>query len=327
MRISPITPDAFCRSIEKALDNPPDVNHSIKRIQNTLNRLPEGKLIVSNQGKRVVFFTVINGKQKYLSKKSDIIHPLARRRYQTMLLEILKLTHSTRKYDHQRRKDLIVRLQQFIHTCVKGNLDITKIVLTSSQYAWFTGKFWQKSIDKTTALMTNRNIPVRSKSERDILNGCDSFAIPFHYEERMTINVKYLVDKLEKTLLRKGFINHPEELYTYIAGEIHWNVPQELQWMNAYGSVWRTYYPPKGTIEIYNDIKGMFADGSIFIWEHEGLITEFGYRCHALERAAVMKITNAIEKNHLIETYERDVDAPEKVIDIIEREILPRLWF
>ena len=71
----------------------------------------------------------------------------------------------------------------------------------------------------------------------------------------------------------------------------------------------------------------MFADGSIFIWEHEGLILEFIYRIHASERGSVMKITNAVDRDNFIETYENDVDTPEKVIDIIERKILPRLWY
>jgi len=327
MRVTPISADSFCVSIETALLTPLDIEASMKRIQRALNRLPNGKLIVSNQDSRVVFFAEVDGNRKYLSKKNPLLYSLTRRRYQTMLFNILSLTHSTRQYDIKRRKDLIVRLQQFIRTCEKGNLDIAKIVLSSAQYAWFIGTFRQKFINEEKALWTARGLPVRSKSERDIINKCDDLAVPLHYEERMIINVRSLVDKLEDELLSKGFLRSRTSLYSYINGEIHWNVPPELESMNTHGSIWQTYYPPNGTIEIYNDIKGMFADGSIFIWEHEGLILEFIYRIHASERGSVMKITNAVDQENFIETYENDVDTPEKVIDIIERKILPRLWY
>ena len=67
MRVTPISADSFCDSIETALLAPRDINASIKRIRYALNRLPNGKLIVSNHDTRVVFFTEVNGKRTYLS--------------------------------------------------------------------------------------------------------------------------------------------------------------------------------------------------------------------------------------------------------------------
>ena len=116
-------------------------------------------------------------------------------------------------------------------------------------------------------------------------------------------------------------------LYSFGRERIYWNVPPELEWMNAPGSIWKTYYPPNGTITIYNDFIIMLADGEYIIWEHEGLMSDFRYRCQASERISVIKYTGTVDKGNLIETYEHDIDTPEKLIDIIERRILPRLWF
>ena len=45
------------------------------------------------------------------------------------------------------------------------------------------------------------------------------------------------------------------------------------------------------------------------------------------ETTAVMKYTKTVDDGHLLETYENDIDTPEKRDDIIERHILPYLWF
>ena len=97
--------------------------------------------------------------------------------------------------------------------------------------------------------------------------------------------------------------------------------------MNTHGSIWRSYFPPKGTIVIYNDFKIMLADGTIFIWEHEGLMNFFIYRCNATERVAIMKITHTVDKENILETYQDQIDSREKIIDVITEYILPRLWF
>lgn len=325
MNISKLTAPAFCLSIEKALINPPDVETSVNRIRKIINGLPDAKLYISNQGSRVTFFSVVNGEQKYISKKSPLIYALARRRYLSMLLEILELTGSRRKRDILRRETLVAKLQKFVCICETGNLDIARIILTKGQYQWFTKNFRQKHLDKATAYSTTGGLCVRSKSERDIINHCEAFAVPFHYEEQQIIYVKELVDRLQDDLTRSGKMSR--ELYTFRNSRVFWNVPPELEWMNATGSIWKTYYPPNGTITIFIDIKIMFADGHLLLWEHEGMMNNFFYRCNASERASILTFTKTVRKELLLETYEHDIDTPEKLINIIERTILPRLWF
>jgi len=359
-QVSGIDADAFCTSIEKALAHPSDADSSIKRLTKRLNRTAGGKLFYSDQKDKATFHTMIDGKQKYLSKKSPLIYPLARRRYYTELIEILKLSESTTRTGASKRKRLISKLQKFIRTCEHGNLDILQIVLTKDQYNWFTGDFQQKYIDESKAFFTTKGLPVRSKSERDIINSCDDLAVPLHYEEQMTIYVQPLVEKLHTSLLN-DFTGSPIStgiptnknppagiqtteapapadtdilptdpgwtLTTYNNKTIHWNVPVKLQWMNAPGSIWRSYYPPRGTITIYNDLKTMFADGTVFIWEHEGMMDDFVYRCNASERSAIMKYTKIVTEDNFLETHEQDIDNPEKLIDVLEKYVLPRMWF
>lgn len=320
-----ITASAFNKSIELALRNPPDVEASITRIKHILNRLPEGTIYTSNHGTEVSFYTLINNHQKYLSKRSEALNTLARRKYLQTLLKILELTQSTKAKDIKQRQKMIDRLQNLIMAFERGNLDIAKIVLTSKQYKWYKGQFIRKHLDPKDAVTTSCGLNVRSKSERDIANANELLAVPFHYEEQALIYAHDFVMQLEEKLKRENKLRGP--VYSFRGNGVHWNVPPELEWMNAPGSIWKGYYPPTGKITIYNDFKIMLADGEIIIWEHEGLMEDFVYRCNASERAAIIKYTETVSKGNLIETYERDVDTLEKRIDIIERHILPRLWF
>ena len=320
-----ITASAYCASIEKALQHIPDAEVSIKRITNTLNILPSDKLYISNSKGYVVFHAVANGKQYYISPKDSKVHSLARRRHLQLLQQILELSNSTKMNDIRRRQTLIHKLQKTIILFEQGNLDLSRIVLTSKQYDWFRSNYQKKPINPASPITTAIGEPVRSKSERDIINGFISLAVPYHYEEQNIICVRPFVDKLKERLTKKGCLQG--QLFIVRNNTTQWFVPAELEWMNSQGSIWKTYEPFDGTIELFNDFMIMLADGTIIIWEHEGLMDDFIYRCNSSERASVIKYTGTVDKDNLIETYEHDIDTPEKLIDIIEHRILPRLWF
>lgn len=62
----------------------------------------------------------------------------------------------------------------------------------------------------------------------------------------------FLVRKLRDEFVSRGFLREDasiEQLFDFRRGTIIWNVPPDLPWMNAPGSIWKSYYPPKGTIE------------------------------------------------------------------------------
>ena len=320
-----ISASAFSVSIERALLHIPDAEASIRRITNTLNVLPANKLYISNGKSSVVFHVVINGKQRYISPKDKTVHSLARRRHLQVLRQILELSNSTKSSDIRRRQVLIKRLQKTVTLFEQGNLDLSKIVLTGKQYDWFRGNYQKKAIDPASPITTLLGEPVRSKSERDITNGFISLAVPYHYEEQNIIFVRPFVDKLKEQLTKKGSLKG--QLLVVRNNTTQWFVPAELEWMNSRGSIWRTYEPYDGTVELFNDFMVMLSDGTIIIWEHEGLVDDFIYRCNSSERTAVMKCTGTVNSGNLIETFERDIDTTEKISSIIEHRILPRLWF
>jgi len=320
-----ISASAFNRSLELALRCPPDPVASTARITRAINRLPRGTIYSSNNGKTVGFYVMEDRKQRHIPKCSSLIHPLARKRYLSYLQELLELVGSSRARDIQRCQWLLNKIQNLITTFEKGGLNLEKIVLTSQQYQWFTNEFAQKRIDKAKARITRSGVPVRSKSERDIHNQYENLAVPIHYEEQLLLFVKPLVDELEQELTGERLLRGL--LYDYIDGDIYWNVPPEYEWMNAQGSIWKTYHPPTGRIRIFNDFKTMFADGSVFIHEHAGMMRQFRYRCNETERIAVMKITGTVDEGHFLETYEENTDTPEQLISIIEKHVLPKLWF
>lgn len=320
-----ITASAFSVSIEKALLHIPDAEVSIKRITNTLNSLPSNKIYISNSNGVVVFHAVVNGKQCYISSKDNKVHSLARRRYLQLLQQILELSNSVKPSDIRRRQSLLKRLQKTVTLFEQGNLDLSKIVLTGKQYNWFRSDYQKKYIDPASPITTVLGEPVRSKSERDITNGFISLAVPYHYEEQNIIYVRPFVDILKEQLTKKGSLKG--QLFVVRNNTTQWFVPAELEWLNSRGSIWRTYDPYDGTVELFNDFMIMLADGTIIIWEHEGLMDDFIYRCNSSERISIMNYTRTVNTGNLIETFEQDIDTTEKISSIIEHRILPRLWF
>ncbi|MBE6045203.1 MAG: hypothetical protein E7221_00685 [Clostridiales bacterium] len=320
-----LTASALNKSIVSALQSPPNAMTSIEMIQRALRSLPEGTLYPSDNGNTVSFYVFRNGHQKYLSKKSDLLHPLARKKYLMILLEVLKLTHASTPKAISRRVALISKLQNLLTLYERGNLDLSRVVLTSRQHKWFTNQFHQKHMNESDVHAMAYHLPFRSKSERDITNGLASFAVPHHYEEQKIIYVQPLVENLRSYLQNNRLLQG--RLYSIVNGTTRWHVPSALDWMNVRGSIWRSYEPSDGTIELFNDFMIMLADGTILVWEHEGMIDHFIYRCNTSERIAVMKCTGTISNENLIETYEEEIDSPEKIAEIIQRRILPRLWF
>lgn len=320
-----ISPENFNKSIEHALLSTHDYADSAKHIKGIIDNLSGGTLQIRHDGSAISFYGNCRGEVKYLKKSSHELYQLARKRYLMLLLQILNMASDAKARSTEQRNALINELKELILTYASGNLDIARIVLTSAQYKWYTSNYHKKKIDVSNAQVTANGLPTRSKSEKDIGNGLDDLAVIFHYEEANYIYVRDLVNQLEQNLIADGKLSG--NLFHYKEGSCIWNVPGELQWMNIRGSIWRSYNYRSGKILIYNDFKVMPARGDIIIWEHEGLYDKFIYRCNANERIGIMRYTGNIAKENLITTYESEVATPEKIRNIIMKNILPRLWF
>ena len=143
---------------------------------------------------------------------------------------------------------------------------------------------------------------------------------------KTVINVKPFVDSLCEALQKAGFPSSRKPYY-YNNGVCYWNVPREFDFMNLPGSVWHTYDARTGTVLIYPDFTIMLNDGSLFIWEHDGLIDQPLYRFNAGERFFVLQVCNSISRENMLVSYEKDVTDAKALQNLIRDYILKRLWF
>ena len=226
------------------------------------------------------------------------------------------------------RDEAMTELEELIRDYSDGNLHLERILLTRQQYAWFYGRYKKKPFvpdPETEVLLIPQGDPVRSKSEQHVGIEMHYYAVPCHYEELLIINVQRLVRSLEAELRERNQLQG--ELYTYQGFNIVWNVPADLSWMNAPGSIWRSYDDRTGCLRLYPDYTAMLSDGDFLYWEHEGLMIKFSYRTKALERIEVIHQAGGIPKSRLIETNEAQANEREELREIIRNQILPWLWF
>lgn len=319
--------EAIVRSLRIAFSQHTDFNDSIRRIKGMITNLPlESVHIVYDRG-RVYFYEQGKTKRVYLRKNSERLYLLARKRYLKELLKMMVM-RDTYQCDSEIWDQQFDRLASLIRDFAKGNLELARIVLTPKQYEWFTRSYKQKQYipePGTKPLATDHQIIIRSKSEQNIGNALERFAAAYHYEEQLQINVQRIVEELEKDLIKTNQLNGP--LFYYRGKTCYWNVPDELQFLNAQGSMWHTYNYRTGCVLIHPDFKIMLSNGDILFWEHEGLIIKFIYRVNSMERIAIMRICGGIDARHIIETTEAESSDKRALEEIIKREIIPRMWF
>lgn len=326
-----LDPNAVIRSISLALEQNFDCEDAIKRTLGYLANLPNQKIYVRKNRSNYVFYQSVDNNKQYLPKSSPLLYKLCRRQYLEYVLQALdyksELRYSTRKKDvvHQDFTKTVDRIKAFLKKCSEGNLDIARIVLSQKQYRWLSGKYIRKNIEIKNVFITKRGTVVRSKSERDIGNIYESLAIPYHYEEQASVFVHPLVLKLEETLREKNQLSG--YLYYRKGNRCFWKVPPELEWMNAPGSVWKTYQPNNGKITMFNDFRIMLADSNFLIHEHEGMAENFMYRRNASERIFILKMSKEFNKENIIDTFENEISNAEIFTDYIVKKILPQIWF
>lgn len=319
--------DTIILSLKTAFDQTVNPASSIQRIRGALTRLPTDPFYIVHDRGHINFYYRSDSGVAYLRKSSDQIYQLARRRYLDVLFQLLQGL-PFRFQNPEKWNRLFNRLEELIRDLEGGNLDLPRIILSPKQYAWFAGAYRQKkppsNIDRKI-LTLNNGKHVQSKSEQSIGNALLDLAVPFHYEDALRINVQPLVEALCADLSARN--QSAGNLFYYKSRSCWWNVPKELQYMNAPGSLWHTYDYRSGCILIHPDFTIMLADGSLLYWEHEGLLEQPVYRINSAERVAVMRFAGKIPNVNIIETTERESTSLPTLEQIIRAQILPRLWF
>ena len=324
-------PDTFKKSISEALLAATQFEEPMKRLRGTIAKLGDGSLHVVHRQHDIVFRQYYEGKQTYLKKNSSTIYRLARKKYCQLLLLLLesRSANSKKASSDSSYGALLKDLFQFIDGCYDGGLDLARIVLTSQQYKWYVGKFRQKKPEGkwyNVVKIKPSNCPsLRSIFEGKITDYADKYSLPCHYEEQFTFSAYELVEALSKELQSNGQLKR--NLCYIKGGTCYWNEPPEYNNMNLPGSIWRSYDPMTGLITIYPDFSIVLADGSLLLWEHEGLSSNFLYRYNASERVFVLLHTKAISRDQLVLSFQSDIVTPGALDKIIQEKILPRVWF
>lgn len=95
-------------------------------------------------------------------------------------------------------------------------------------------------------------------------------------------------------------------------------ISMDLRWMEGVDWLvqgkYKTYYP---------DFVIMTADGSFIFWEHLGRVDLEEYRKHNMEKIAAYRQNGVCDDDHLILSFEKDMERPETVHTIIAKRILP----
>ena len=174
-------------------------------------------------------------------------------------------------------------------------------------------------------LNTTSGIVTRSKSEQRWGSRFELFGMPYRYEMRVKVNVADFVNELEEELKERCLLDGM--LFYYIGNECIWNVPPEYSWMNEKGSIWKTYDSLTNEITIYPDFIFKLRDGSLLVWEHEGMALKYRYRCNASERIFILRESGKFAEQNLVFTFERDVNDKQEMDRLIMTHLIPQILF
>lgn len=275
-------------------------------------RMPKGSLHIKSCRGYHYFYHYIDSVQKPLNldKDSGLIYKLSRKKY---LFRVLNNDWDS--------------VSKQLRIFEKAGLNLQRITLSFSQYRWVSSEYqsntgWQENLKYSTA----SGIAMRSKSERDIASRLEHYGVPYRYEMKIKVDVSALVDGLEEYLERNCRPdNYTHKMFSYRDGGCVWHVPENLQWMNAPGSIWRSFDYRTNTVTLSVDFAILLGDGSILIWEHAGLCLNPVYRCNASERIFVLRASDYAKADNIIFTTESDVLDLADIDRIITDRILPRL--
>lgn len=95
-------------------------------------------------------------------------------------------------------------------------------------------------------------------------------------------------------------------------------VKLDVSWMKGVNGLasgrYKYYYP---------DFVIMGASGEFFLWEHLGRVDSEDYRAHTMEKVSAYRQCGLVDDAHMILTYEKDLEKPETLINLITSRILP----
>ncbi len=262
-------------------------------MKNELDGIKFGTLIINHVKGRTQYYEANKDGRHGITTNRKRVEELARRRYLKKKLNILRKEQKlTKKYAKKLYKELLPDgvnpIDKVINGFVKTDLELARITLSRKQYNWRDHQSENPMFREDLKYITTRGIAMRTKSEFITGEIMDEYDIPYRYEPAVEVDVTALCD------FRKGI--YPD--YSY----------------QRSGRVYKKYYP---------DFVILLADGSFIIWEHLGMANDKKYREDNKDKLFAYLSSVGIE--HLIFTYEEDVNKPERIHEIIRTRVLPYL--
>lgn len=322
-----------------------NLNKSISRLQNEIEKLnghvasteimgggqsdiSDCTMFAVRDRGRIIFreYSKARKNDSYLRKESDRFYTLARRKYLELLIRLLEYKQDPASQTLKEYGKNADEMDRLIADFEKSGVDFARIMLSDEQYAWAKANYRKKKIGSSIRKrITPAGVETRSKSEQKLGSRFEYFGLPYRYEMKLRVNVEELVEELEEELKRSGWLK--KTLFYYDGYECVWNVPPRYAWMNERGSMWKSFDAKTNEITIFPDFIFKLRDGSLLVWEHEGMALNFRYRCNASERIFVLRETGTIAENNLVFSFERDVNSDEELDRMIMTHLIPRILF
>lgn len=305
---------------------------SIKHLYKELDKLEKGdagsNLYVTHEKGYVYFkgYSRESRKAIYLKKDSDRFYNLARRKHLELLIKLLEYKQNPDSKTIKEHIKNVEAIDQLMADFEKARANIPRILLSDEQYEWAKARYKKKRIGQSIRKYTTPGgVVTRSKSEQKLATRFEYFGIPYRYEMKIRVDVSELVNELEEELRRMGRLKHT--LFYYDGNECIWNVPARYAWMNERGSIWKSYDAKANEIIIYPDFIFKLRDGSLLVWEHEGMASDFRYRCNASERIFVLRETGTIAEDNLVFSFEGDISDEAEMDRMIMTHLISRILF
>lgn len=263
-----------------------------KAWEEELINLPKGSLCIAPRGEKIYFQHTLGGSRRGITHDLDLVYKLARKRY----LQV-------RSREHRIEMQLLGRR-------IAGNRAAMR---TAKQKLGKSGRlerllerYGKAGLDILRITCTEAQYRWAKAKYR---------SNPMHpenkiYETYSGIKVRSKSEQSIGNALELRGIPYRYEMELDIT----------VDWMEdvkgAASGKYKKYYP---------DFIILTATGNYIIWEHLGRVDLEAYRTHNMEKIAAYRQDRHLhcEEDHLILTFERDMERTETVEEIIARRVLP----
>lgn len=172
-------------------------DNRIRHIKNELAKIGTAKLICRTRGNRTYFSERTEGHEHGISKNKSRIHALVKREYLDYQLRALNhnrelLRRCLKSYNDIDPEQIILKM------CAKHHFIPIEDILLYNKSDWGKQPYEKNPFyPENLKYVTTNNLPVRSKSERDIANALEELSIEFRYDALIDcVDVSHYADFL-----------------------------------------------------------------------------------------------------------------------------------